>query len=185
MATENHIGRHSLQLRTGNWGYNSHGLTKMGQKKIGKNVAWSDESRFQLQHSDDRVRISILPYINGSGWWRWRNSVGDIFLAHFRLLSTNWATASLSIVALPIFNEFTVLQWPPQSPDLNPIEHLWDVVEREICIIDVQPTYMQWLRSSQYGPKSPRTVFNILSNLCHRELRQFWRQKGVQPSQWV
>uniref|UniRef100_A0AAR2J702 Transposase Tc1-like domain-containing protein n=1 Tax=Pygocentrus nattereri TaxID=42514 RepID=A0AAR2J702_PYGNA len=38
---------------------------------------------------------------------------------------------------------FTVLQWPPQSPDLNPIEHLWDVVEREIRIIDVQPTNLQ------------------------------------------
>lgn len=26
-------------------------------------------------------------------------------------------------------NEFTVLQWPPKSPDLNPAEYLWDVVE--------------------------------------------------------
>ncbi len=37
-------------------------------------------------------------------------------------------------------NEFTLLKWSPQSPDLNPIEHLWDVVEREIRIMDVQPT---------------------------------------------
>ncbi len=30
-------------------------------------------------------------------------------------------------------NEFTVLQRPPQSPDLNPTEHLWDVVEPLGC----------------------------------------------------
>ena len=39
-------------------------------------------------------------------------------------------------------NEFTVLRWPPQSPDLNPIERRWDVVEREIQIMDVQLTYL-------------------------------------------
>ncbi len=35
--------------------------------------------------------------------------------------------------------------------------------------------------SCQYGPKSLRNVSNTLLNLCHEELRPFWRQKGVQP----
>ncbi len=37
-------------------------------------------------------------------------------------------------------NELTLLKWPPQSPD-----HLWDVVERENRIMDVQPTNLQQL----------------------------------------
>ncbi len=80
-------------------------------------------------------------------------------------------------------NEFTLLKWPPQSPDLNPVEHLWDVVEREINIMDVQPTNLQQLRDAiiSIWPKSLRNVSNTLLNLCHDELRQFWRQKGVQP----
>lgn len=42
-------------------------------------------------------------------------------------------------------NEFTVLKWVPQSLDLNLIQHLWDLVERDIRIMDVQTTNPQQL----------------------------------------
>jgi len=51
-----------------------------------KNVAWSDESRFLLRHSDGRVMPCYC-----AGWWWCCNGVRDVFLAHFRPLSTNWA----------------------------------------------------------------------------------------------
>ncbi len=61
------------------------------------NFSWSDESRFLLRHSDDRVRISTL---NSSGWWWWCNGMGDIFFAHLVPIEHSLkATAYLSIVA--------------------------------------------------------------------------------------
>jgi len=40
-------------------------------------------------------------------------------------------------------NEFTLLKWPPHSPDLNPIDHLWDVMEWLLGALDVHPTNLQ------------------------------------------
>ena len=44
--------------------------------------------------------------------------------------------------------EFSVLQWPSQSSDLNPVEHLWDGVEQEIHSMNVQLTNLQKLRDA-------------------------------------
>ncbi len=196
-----------------------------------KNVAWSDESRFLLQHSDGRVRIwceehesmdpsclvSTVQTASGGlmvwGIFSW-HTLGPLVPIEHHLN----ATAYLSIVAdlvhpfmttvysssdgyfqqdnapchkaqiisdwfLEHDNAFTLLKWPPQSPDLSLIEHLWDVVEREICIMDVQPTNLQQLHDAimSIWTNISEECFNTLLDLCHEELRQFWRQKRVQP----
>ncbi len=135
--------------------------------------------------------------------------MGDIFLTHFGPLSTNClnATAYLSIVTdhvhsfmttmypssdapchkaqiisdcfLEHDNEFSLLKWPPQSPDLNPIERLWDVVEWEIHIMNVQPTNLQQLCDAIMS------IWTKISEECFQHLvesmPQRIKEKGVQP----
>jgi len=75
-------------------------------------------------------------------------------------------------------NEFTLLKLPPQSPDLNPIEHLWDVVEREIHIMMCRRqicsncVMLSWQYEQHLWGMFPTPCW-----ICHEELKQFWRQK--------
>ncbi len=72
-------------------------------------------------------------------------------------------------------NKFILLKWPPKSPDFSPIEHLWDVVEREICIMDVQPTNLQQLRDAIMS------IWTKISEECFQHLVESmpWRIKVV------
>ncbi len=77
-------------------------------------------------------------------------------------------------------NEFTLLKWPPQSPDLNPIEHLWDVVEREIHIMDVQTTNLQQLRYTimSIWTKTSEECFQHLVESMPRRIKAVLKAKG-------
>lgn len=78
-------------------------------------------------------------------------------------------------------NEFTVLQWSPQPPDLNPTApcgcggtgdlHHGGAANKSAVTV--------WCNHDM-DQKEPRNVSNTLLNLHHEELRQFWGQT-VQP----
>ena len=49
----------------------------------------------------------------------------------------------------------SLLPWPPQSPDLNPIKHLWDIVKRRLNAYPSNPAGIQelWQRIQTEWPK--------------------------------
>ncbi len=151
-----------------------------------KKVACSDESR-----GGGGKHGSILPCLNGSGWWWWCN-VWGIFSWHTLsplvpiehcLNATAYRSHKAQIISewfLEHDNEFTLLKWPPQSPDLNPIEHPWDVVEREIRIMDVQPTNLLQLRDAIMS------IWTKISEECFQHLVESMprRIKAVLKAKW-
>ncbi|KAK3557200.1 hypothetical protein QTP70_026141, partial [Hemibagrus guttatus] len=43
-------------------------------------------------------------------------------------------------------NQFEVSTWPPNSPDLNPIENLWDVLDKQVQSMEASPRNLQDLK---------------------------------------
>ena len=61
-------------------------------------------------------------------------------------------------------NNVDVMHWPPYSPDLYPIEHLWDVLDRRVRNRPQPPTTRQALRLAliQKWNAIPQTEINRL-----------------------
>jgi transposase len=145
-----------------------------------KNVAWSDESRFQLYRADGRVRVWRKPHeamdpacqqgivqAGGASVMVWGvcswHALGPLVRLETTLTGARYvsilsdhlhpfmscvhsdglgrfqqdnATPHTSKVATTWLqehsSEFELLRWPPKSPDMNIIEHIWDALQRAV-----------------------------------------------------
>ena len=74
----------------------------------------------------------------------------------------------------------TVIEWPAQSPDLNPIEHLWHHPKRRLADYETPPKGIlePWERAEQEWNKIPADVCRNLVESMPRRIAAVIKAKG-------
>ena len=77
-------------------------------------------------------------------------------------------------------NEVEVLDWPAQSPDLNPIEHLWHHLKRRLSNYESEPKSIHelWVRVETEWDKIPTNVCKYLIDTMPARISAVLKAKG-------
>ena len=77
-------------------------------------------------------------------------------------------------------HEFCVLKWPAQSPDLNPIEHLWSHIKWKLAAYKEHPKGIEelWERvQAEWDKIEPETCQNLIESMPRR-VQAVYKAKG-------
>ncbi|GFV90013.1 transposable element Tcb2 transposase [Trichonephila clavipes] len=142
-----------------------------------KHVAWSDESRFQLDRADGCVRVWIQSHesvdltcqqgtvqAGGGSETVWGQ---DNVTPHTSGITTGRLQYHSS--------KFRHFRWPPKSPDMNIIEYIWDALQRVVQKISpppLPPTDL-WTASRIHSVNYLQPYFRHYLNQCQVALQLF------------
>nr|KAF6369106.1 hypothetical protein mMyoMyo1_010511 [Myotis myotis] len=111
--------------------------------------------------------IMLMTYPNGDGFFQ-----QDNVPCHSAHIVQEWFQEHEG--------DFTLLRGPPQSPYLNPIEHLWDEVKRAIRQLVPQPSNLTELDSAIHQARCQILLitFQHIVELMPRNITTVLKAKG-------
>ena len=113
-----------------------------------------------------RYRDEVLEPIVRS----YAGAIGDTFI----LMQDN-ARAHTARLSMTFLDDegITVMNWPARSPDLNPIDHAWDMLSRPIGQRKHPPESVQSITDALFmnGRPYPRMTSGGSSGVCHVVVR--------------
>jgi hypothetical protein len=71
-----------------------------------------------------------------------------------------------------------VMQWPPQSPDLNPVENLWNNLKQRLELLEIHGMDNLWETAQKLWMETSQAIMNNLMASMPRRVQAVLRNRG-------